>query len=280
MSGTLNIVGCGKVGRTLGRLWTEKNLWNVHDVANRSLASAADAVAFIGAGNAVEPDAPLRPADIWMIGANDSGIAACCGRIAASGRLKPGNVVFHCSGALSSAELKAAAECGAATASVHPVASFAEPSAMLKRFDGTWCCVEGEPRALEVLIDAFARIGGKILGIDAASKIVYHAGAVFASNYVVALLDVAAKTFTAAGVPRAAALELMRPLVQGSVDNVFDLGAAEALTGPVARGDFDLVKKQYAALAERDPAAAELYRQFALSAARLAGKQLEIQAVK
>jgi predicted short-subunit dehydrogenase-like oxidoreductase (DUF2520 family) len=277
LSSTLNIVGCGKLGRTLGRLWADRRIFSVQDIVNRSRASAQNAVAFVGAGTAVEADASLRPAAIWMIAAPDAQIAECYRRIAATGKLKPGSIVFHCSGALSSSELQAAADCGASVASVHPVASFADPPGMLTRFDGTWCCIEGETHAQEVLAGAFTGIGAKILRIDAASKIVYHAGAVFASNYLVALLEVALQAFAASGIPRDTALELMRPLVQGSVDNVFNLGTAGALTGPVARGDFALVKRQHAALAARDPAMAELYRQLALAAAKLAGRQLEIE---
>jgi predicted short-subunit dehydrogenase-like oxidoreductase (DUF2520 family) len=276
LSDSLNIVGCGKVGRTLGRLWADRRLFSVQDVANRSAASAESAVAFIGAGHAVEPGAGLRAADVWMIGAADDQIAACCERIAATGLLHAATVVFHCSGALSSAELNAAAQCGAATASVHPVASFAEPQQMLTRFDGTYCCIEGSAHAQKVLNDAFTGVGARMLYIDAASKIVYHAGAVFASNYLVTLLDVALQVFVDSGLPRAAALELMRPLVQGSVDNVFSMGAASALTGPVARGDMALVQQQHAALAALDPALAGLYRELALAAAKLAGRQFEI----
>jgi predicted short-subunit dehydrogenase-like oxidoreductase (DUF2520 family) len=147
---------------------------------------------------------------------------------------------------------------------------------MLDRFTGTFCCCEGDAIALKVLDAAFSGIGGRSLVIDAASKIVYHAGAVFASNYIVTLLEAALQAFVAAGLPRAAALELMRPLVRGSVDNVFALGPAQALTGPVARGDIDLVKKQYAGLAAHDPELGGLYRELALATARLAGRELEI----
>jgi predicted short-subunit dehydrogenase-like oxidoreductase (DUF2520 family) len=277
LSGTLNILGCGKLGRTLGRLWSDGQIFSVQDIVNRSYASAQQAVAFVGAGKAVEADASLRPATAWMIAAPDAQIAECCRRIAATGKLEPGSIVFHCSGALSSSELRAAADCGALVASVHPVASFADPSAMLARFDRTWCCIEGEMRAQDVLAGAFTGIGAKILRIDAASKIVYHAGAVFASNYLVALLEVALQAFAASGIPRATALDLMRPLAEGSVANVFNMGTEAALTGPVARGDIALVKRQHAALAARDPAMAELYRQLALVAAKLAGRQLDIE---
>jgi predicted short-subunit dehydrogenase-like oxidoreductase (DUF2520 family) len=276
VASTINIVGCGKVGRTLARLWARRGLFEIQDIANRTLPSAAAAAAFVGAGKAVESAAAMRPAEIWMIGTGDAAIAQACGQIVESGRLRSGDVVFHCSGALSSAVLAAAASRGASVASAHPVASFADPEGMLARFDGTFCCCEGDAPALKAVEAAFLGIGSRMLVIDAASKIIYHAGAVFASNYLVTVLDAALKAFVAAGLPQPAALELMQPLVRGSVDNVFALGPAQALTGPVARGDFDLVKTQCAELAARDPALGELYRTLALATARMAGSELDI----
>jgi predicted short-subunit dehydrogenase-like oxidoreductase (DUF2520 family) len=276
LGATLNIIGCGKVGRTLARLWADGRYFSVQDIENRSLASAESAVAFIGAGRTVENETELRPAAAWMIAATDDRIAGCCERIAVTGKIQPGNIVFHCSGALNSSVLAAAAECGAAVASAHPVASFAEPEHTVARFAGSYCSLEGDAPALEVLGAAFAGIGGKVLRISADTKIIYHAGAVFASNYLVAVLDAALRAYELSGVPRAIALELMRPLVQGSVDNVFALGTKKALTGPIARGDMELVKNQYAALAASDPSLSLLYGQLAQMTARLAERDLTL----
>jgi predicted short-subunit dehydrogenase-like oxidoreductase (DUF2520 family) len=272
VSGTLNIIGCGKLARTLARLWTDKRALSVADVLNRSSESAARAVSFIGAGRAV---ADMHPADLWLIGTPDHQIRAVCEQLAASGLLKDGAIVFHCSGALDSSELAAAARQGAAVASAHPVASFAEPESMLAKFAGTYCCVEGDSMAREALAAMFGAIGARVLKIDGASKIIYHAGAVFASNYLVALVEVAVQACIESGIPRVVALELLQPLVKGSMENAFKLGTAKALTGPIARGDTALVKKQYAALAAWDPAVAELYKELGLVAARLAGNKVE-----
>ena len=275
MANTLNIIGCGRVGRTLGRLWSDARALTVADVLNRSPGSAADAVGFIGAGHAVETLAQMRPADTWLIGTGDGEIRGACERLAASASLRRGDVVFHCSGALSSVELAAATKCGALVASAHPVASFADPGEMLQRFAGSYCCVEGDAAATERLGASFRAIGARVIAIDGASKLLYHAGAVFASNYLVALMETAVRCYAESGIQRATALALMQPLVTGSAANVFDLGTAAALTGPIARGDFDLVRAQYAALAAWDPAVAELYKSLGTAAAQLAGREPE-----
>lgn len=276
MSSTLNIVGAGRLARTLGRLWTDRGALEVRGVMSRNPDHAQAAVTFIGAGSVIRDAAEFGPADLWLIATTDGQIAANCGRLAGTGKLAKGSVVFHCSGALTSRELASAAQCGAAVASLHPLASFAEPDRMLERFAGTFCGIEGEARAREVLVPAFAAIGGIVIDVDAESKILYHAGAVFASNYLVAVLESGLQAFELAGIPRATALAMMERLSKGTLDNVFSVGPLEALTGPVARGDTELVKRQHAALAQRSAPLGELYRQLALAAAKLAGRQIDL----
>jgi len=267
---TLNIIGCGKLGKTLGRLWTDKGFFTVQDVLNRDAEHGAAAIAFMGAGRAIQSYRDLRAADVTLIGAIDDQIGDCCERLTESGVLGPTSIVFHCSGALPGSILEPAAKHGSSIASAHPVASFAEPAQMIGRFTGIWCAMEGDPVAVALLKDAFTSIGAVPVEIDGQAKTLYHAAAVFASNYVITLLDVAANLYEHAGIDRTTAYAMMRPLVEGSTDNVFRLGTAQALTGPVARGDAATVIRQHAALDALDAPLGTLYRQLAGFTARLA----------
>ena len=258
MTVTLNIVGAGHVGRTLGRLFAARGVFAVQDVLTRSVESAESAVAFIGAGRAVAQVADLRPAQVWMLAVSDDQIAPACAALAAAGLLD-GAVVFHCSGAKASSELQAATEAGAGVASVHPVRSFADPAGVAAAFAGTWCGVEGDVHALARLMPAFEAIGAQLVSIDAAAKTVYHAASVFASNYLVTVLDAALRAYTAAGVPVEVARELARPLASETLANVFRLGPAAALSGPVARGDLATVARQQAAVSSWDAPTGRLY---------------------
>ncbi len=245
---TLSIIGGGNLGKTLGQLWANEGSVVLQDVLNRSVDSAARAVAFIGAGHPVSSPADLRPADIFLVACPDDQVAACCDALAETGILMPGNVVFHCSGALRSNVLAAAANRGALIASIHPIRSFAAPEQVARGFSGTWCGAEGDPGAIAILEDLFTAIGGKLVPIDAEAKTLYHAAAVFASNYLVTILDVALDAYVESGVPRDTALRLMEPLVRETVDNVFRLGPVDALSGPIARGDVKTVVRQYRAM--------------------------------
>jgi predicted short-subunit dehydrogenase-like oxidoreductase (DUF2520 family) len=263
---TLNIVGAGHVGRVLGRLFAASGSYQVQDVLTRSQASARDAIAFIGAGTALADRASLRRADVWMLAVGDDQIVPVCAQLASAGLLQ-GALVFHCSGAKSSAELAGA---GALVASVHPVRSFADPAAVAQDFAGTFCGVEGDAAALAQLAPALAAIGARMVVIDAAAKTVYHAAAVFASNYLVTVVDAALRAYQAAGIPADVALELARPLATETLANVFRLGPEAALSGPIARGDLVTVARQQQAIDGWHPPTGALYAALADATSALA----------
>lgn len=272
MALSMNIVGAGHVGRVLGRLFHRHGVFTVQDVLTRSPASAQDAAAFIGAGRALAQANQLRPAAVWMLAVGDDQISPVCAALAATGLLQDATV-FHCSGAKASSELRAAGQAGAQVASVHPVRSFADPEAVAAAFEGTWCGIEGDAAALALLAPAYEAIGARLVAIDAAAKTVYHAASVFASNYLVTVLDAALRAYVAAGVPPAVARELAQPLAQETLMNVFKLGAPGALSGPIARGDLATVARQHAALQDWDGPTAALYDALVVATTGLAERK-------
>lgn len=272
MAGSLNIVGAGHVGRALGRLFAGAGVFEVQDVLTRSAASARQAVAFIGAGRPLHAPHQLRRADVWMLAVGDDQIAPVCAQLAGAG-LMHGSTVFHCSGAKASAELGGAAQAGARVASVHPVRSFADPQAVAAAFAGTFCGIEGDPRALALLGPAFEAIGARLVEIDAGRKTVYHAASVFASNYLVTVLDAALRAYQAAGIPEETARELARPLATETLANVLRLGPETALSGPIARGDTDTVARQQQAVTAWDAPTGQLYAALAEATADLARRK-------
>lgn len=274
MARTLNLIGAGHVGRVLGRLFAASGALTVQDVLTRSQAGALDAIGFIGAGRAVAALDQMRAADVWMLAVGDDRIGAVCAQLAARHRIKDA-IVFHCSGAKSSAELAPAGAAGALAASVHPIRSFADPAQVAQDFGGTFCGVEGDEGALAVLLPALASIGAQPVAIDARAKTVYHAASVFASNYLVTVLDAALRAYQAAGVPEPVARALAQPLASESMANVFRLGAAAALSGPVARGDMDTVARQQAALAAWDGPTGELYAALVAPTRDLARRKID-----
>jgi predicted short-subunit dehydrogenase-like oxidoreductase (DUF2520 family) len=267
---TLNIIGSGRVGRACGRMWAQARVFEIQDVLTRSQSSAGEAVKFIGAGHAVAHLRDMRPADVWMIATRDDAILPSCATLAATGKITPDDIVFHVSGATPSTDLLAAREKGALTASVHPIKTFTDPELAVQTFPGTYCSAEGSAEALKTLRPAFERIGAKVFDIAPELKPIYHAGGVFSCNYLGALIEAALRAHERAGIPRAASLQALEPMVRETVDAIFEKGPARALTGPISRGDVRTVKRQLDAVEGWDPAMAALYRGLGLIAVALA----------
>ncbi len=234
-------VGCGAAGRALAVAWLRKG----HAIGGiRARATASAAVRAIGAG---VPGGPLDDADVVVFATPDDAIASA----AAANRLAPRQVALHLSGAHPSTVL---APTGARTASLHPLCAFADLEAALAALPRAFCFVEGE--AVDVAERLARDLTPHVARLDTRRKILYHAGAAIASNYTVTLLALARDLFVEAGVPAGVALEALVELVRGSLDNVSKVGIPKGLTGPVARGDVDLVKRHVAAL---DPATRAVY---------------------
>lgn len=260
MAPTLNIIGSGRVGRTLGALLQRAQLCVVQDVLSAEVATAMAAVAFIGAGRAVRILGDLRAANLWLLTPPDAAIASTAAALAAAGLIRHGDVVFHCSGSLPSGILAPLAAAGAHVASVHPLKSFADPATAVQTFTGTHCAAEGDAAALAVLTPLFEQLGAHVAAIDPAGKTLYHAASVLVCNDLTALMEAGLRAYEKAGIERATAQTMMEPLVRETLDNIFALGTMHALTGPVARGDAAVIARQLAALSDMDPQVADAYR--------------------
>ncbi|MBL8481778.1 MAG: DUF2520 domain-containing protein [Rhodocyclaceae bacterium] len=266
---TMNLLGPGRLGQTLARLWTGAGLIELRAIAGRSDAGTRAARDFIGAGRPVAL-ADLQPAQLTLIAVPDDALAAVAAALAAGEAVAPGGIVFHCSGARSSDLLAPLRARGAALASVHPLKSFARPELAVLDFAGTWCGCEGDPAALAVLRPLFQALGGICFDLDGSRKTLYHAGAVLACNHLTALMEAALCSMEAAGVARANAWPALRPLITGALENIDRLGTAGALTGPIARGDAGTVARQLEAFAALDADIAAAYRLLSRLALRLA----------
>ncbi len=143
-------------------------------------------------------------------------------------------------------------------AAVHPLVALPDAETGARRLRGAWFAVAGDAVA-DAVVEAY---GGRSFVVADGDRAAYHAAAVIASNHLVALMGQVERIGAVVGAPRPAMIDLAR----GSLENVASMGAAAALTGPVARGDEETVRRHRAALPSDEVA---LYDVLADAARRL-----------
>ncbi|UTW46066.1 DUF2520 domain-containing protein [bacterium SCSIO 12696] len=271
---TINIIGAGRLGKSLAKLWHSKGLVKIARVCNRSRESAQEATHFIGAGTAADNLATLPPATLWLVATADGEIEAVAKQLASHNIVTRGDVVFHCSGSLSSGCLTSLRNQGAHTASVHPIHSFADPQTTQQTFAGTHCACEGDEDALRRITPLFERIGGNTFTLASSTrKALYHSATVMACNYLVTLQESALSMLQQAGIERKKGLELLAPIVRQTADNIATKGTVSALTGPLARGDSNTIRQHIAAMQQFSPEQLGLYQQLGKHTLSLAQQQ-------
>ena len=286
---SLNLVGGGRGAQTLAQLWTFRGVFAVQDVLTTSLSSAQAACSVVGAGHAVESLQAMRNADVWMLAVPDAQLDGCAQSLAevmaqasqttATQRQHPHScathapIVFHCSGAQSSQTLAPLAALGWQVASAHCILSFASVPAALQQFPGTPCALEGDAAASDALRTAFTAIGARCFDVASKDKLLYHAAAVFATNFLPVLQASAEDLWQSCGVPVELIPHLRASLLRNAVANITELGPQAALTGPAARGDMQAIARQGAAVAAWDAQTGAAYTALSELALRLAQKK-------
>lgn len=207
---------------------------------------------------------------VLLLAVRDDAVQPLAQTLADAGSIAESHVILHLSGVLGQEALAPLLPTRAALGSMHPLQTIADAERAPERLVGAWAAVEGMPRAVEAA-EAIARaVGLRPFRVAPKVKAVYHAGAVFASNYFVVVEAVAQRLLRHAGLTDEDAWEALRPLVRGTLENIERDGPAAALTGPVRRGDVDTIARHLAALTMDD---AILYRELGRAALELAQKR-------
>ncbi len=174
-----------------------------------------------------------------------------------------GLAVVHTSGALGLDALDALPK--NPRGSFHPLQSFPaprDPSA----FRGITVATDATTPGLERLLRGLARrLGARPRHVGDKERVVYHAAAVFASNFVDVVVAEAVGLLGNLGWSEKESLEALIPLVEGAVANIRRRGPVGALTGPIRRGDAETVARHLAVMDRPD-----LYRMLALVALEIA----------
>jgi predicted short-subunit dehydrogenase-like oxidoreductase (DUF2520 family) len=240
---TLAVVGVGRVGGSIAAAARRAGL----DVTGAGREDAAAVAAAADVALLCVPDAEIGNAAAVL-----------------SHNLGSLQLVGHTSGATGLEALAPVADAGARVFAMHPLQTIPDAGA---DFTGCPCAVAGsDAYALAYARDLAEQLGMVSFEVADADRAAYHAAAAIASNFLVALEESASELL---GQITPDARELLAPLVLRSAANWSERGA-EALTGPIARGDATTVERHLEALRERAPDLIPLYEALAERTRRIA----------
>ena len=266
MKMTIGFIGAGMTGTALAaRLWQRG--YAVVAVSSRSLGSAKRLASFVS--DCTVCDGPQQVADlasVVFITTPDDIISD----IAAGIRWRPGQVAVHCSGVHSIDILEPAGRSGAHTCCLHPLQTFAGLEEAINNLSGSTFALEGDEAGLAVAHELAQALEGNIILLKAGDKVTYHIAAVTLSNYLVALMKTSADLWQSFGIPQEEAVKALLHLLKGTVRNIERVGIPGCLTGPIARGDVETVRKHVTALENGQSEKMDIYRVMGLKTLEIA----------
>jgi len=266
MKRTIGIIGAGMTGTALAvRLWQRG--YPVVAVSSRSVESARRLSSFVRGCSVCDSAQQVADlASVVFITTPDDVIPD----IAAGIRWRPGQIAVHCSGVHSIDILEPAARSGAHVCCLHPLQTFAGIEEAINNISGSTFALEGDEVGLAVASEMAQALEGNIILLKAGDKVKYHIAAVTLSNYLVALMKTSADLWQSFGIPQEEAVKALLPLLKGTVRNIERVGIPGCLTGPIARGDVETVRKHINALAADQPEKINIYRVMGLKTLEIA----------
>lgn len=231
----IGFIGAGKVGSSFGHYLKDRGL-EVLGYSSKSKSSAIKAAEFTNT-NFLELSELLNSCEYIFITTPDDFIAEVWSEI------KPFQLqdkkIFHMSGSLSSKIFDDIETKGAFGYSLHPLFPFTNNNSYTSLGDAIFT-IEGKFIAE---IEGFLSISKiNYYEIKQENKAKYHAAAVFASNYVVALAKISKTLLLECGLPDTEIDRAIFPLMTGALNNIKEKGIEKALTGPILRGDVGTIK--------------------------------------
>jgi len=239
---SMAIVGPGRLGRALA-LELRRTGYTISEIISRNNAGsrrrANELARKVGARTSTSENAHLDADVVWFC-VPDREIAAASRQLASAVVWKK-KVAFHSSGALASDELKTLRRRGASAASVHPLMTFVSRS--IPSLKGVPFAIEGDAAAVKVARRLVRDLGGEAFSIRKQHKAAYHAWGAFTSPLLVALLVTGERLARAAGLSAVDVRKKMLPIIRQTIANYEALGPAGAFSGPIVRGDVEVVRK-------------------------------------
>lgn len=246
----IGFVGAGKMGFTLGRhindflkTNTLKNDFSstvVEGYFSSNPSSAKEAAMFTNTKAFDNLEDLVKLCDIIFITVPDGQIAIIANELDRMGSLIEGKILCHTSGACSS-HIFSGMDNHVYGYSIHPIYAVNSKTESYINFQSCYITIEGHEKYLDYFVGLFEALGHSVKVIEAENKVKYHCAAVFASNLVIGLYQMASDLLMECGFDETEAANALKPLFENNVNKLMTDGSENALTGPVERFDIETV---------------------------------------
>ena len=253
-------IGAGTTGTALAVRLSQKGC-SVVAVSSRTLSSAQKLAELVPNCQVCHTAQEVADAtELVFITTPDDIITQVCGEV----QWRGGQNVVHCSGAHSVDILEPAKKLGAAVGSFHPLQTFADVDQAIENLPSSTFSLEAEEPLLSTLKELTLLLNSNWVELKPGDKVLYHAAAVFACNYLVTLVKLALDLWRDFGVLSQEATRALLPLLKGTINNIENIGLPDCLTGPVARGDSGTIVRHLTAIEARSPSLLTTYKELGL----------------
>jgi predicted short-subunit dehydrogenase-like oxidoreductase (DUF2520 family) len=249
----LGFVGAGRIARCLA-LGFARAGYPVTAIASRSPESARQLASQIESCAAYDdPQRIVESADILFLTVPDDSIGSTANTLAFPACAAPGKeawAVVHCSGASPVELLAPARDQGASIGGFHPLYLFSGDLTDVDRIAGCSVTIEADGALKDALMALAAALRCHPLSIPAGGRLLYHAAAHNAASFTLCSLAENVNLWRKLGFDEHDALRALLPMMAGTLETARDRGLANALAGPVSRGDLGVVEKQLSLMEE------------------------------
>ncbi len=241
----IGVVGAGRVGAVLGAALRAAG-HNCVGVSAVSDLSRLRAEALLAGVPVKAADEVVAQAELVILAVPDSVLPDLVRGFSSSEVFVPGQFVAHTSGSYGISVFDSAPQ--VSPMAIHPVMTFTGTSVDLARLVDTPFGVTTTDTLRPVAEALVVEMGGEPVWVPEESRAIYHTAMVLSSNYLNVLVNESISLLVEAGME--SPQRLLAPLLSASLDNALRLGD-KGLTGPVARGDGEVIRKHLDALKDR-----------------------------
>lgn len=248
----IGLIGCGRVGVTITRLLKSNNrIIGVHDTNKQRQRQA---VKLLRISNNPDHAGLVERSEVLLIATPDDIITKAYEKM--QDYISGSKYLFHFSGVLTADIIPKSRHVH--RASVHPFASFPTMTntAVKQHF---FLSIEGDTQAIRVARMIFQKRYFTLNKIKKEQKPTYHLIGVFSSNLLIGLVASINELADRIGWRRKELEQMIIPMLEETIHNIQDLGTRRSLTGPLSRGDAEVIKKHLTVL-KKDKGLLDIYK--------------------